>query len=257
MHRVLYILLFVVVVFSYWNTDINNHTEADDAFEYAHMVEVDNHELLYHPHHLIYGPASKTVYKGMQAMGYDGRAYSLLVFISSLSAAGAVFLFYRFCRRCYGMRPVSSLLATGFLALSYGFWRYACEAEVVLPAGFLVLLSVYLALADPAEPHVYTHSTSEQPPTVSPRKKLPYSLIKTERPSKVLTIIRTSDAPVMRTIKTQPEPVAIISDSELIESLTKNGEAIAMTRKNDRCRVYMLAPSGRLQELTGSSLISD
>jgi hypothetical protein len=67
------------------------------------------------------------------------------VFISALSAAGAIFLFYRFCYRRYSMRPVSSIFAAGLMALSYGFWRYACEAEVILPAGFLVLWAVFLA----------------------------------------------------------------------------------------------------------------
>jgi hypothetical protein len=132
-------------------------------------------------------------------------------------------------------------------------WRTVASIAALL----LIAFSVYLSLPDPVEPYVYTHSTSEPAPTVSPRKKLPYTLIKTERASKALTVIRTSDAPVMLTIKTQPKHLTIISDSELIESLTKNGAAIAMTRKNDRCRVYMFTPSGRLHELTGSSLIPD
>jgi len=131
----------------YWNTGIANHTEADDAFEYASMVETQNHEWLYHPHHLLYGVSTKAIYNGLQALGYGGRAYSLLAFLSSLSAAGAVFLFFRFCYRRYSMRPVSSMFAAGLLALSYGFWRYANEAEVILPAGFFVLWAVFLATA--------------------------------------------------------------------------------------------------------------
>ena len=145
MRRIFYILMFVCVFLFYWNTGINNHTEADDTFEYSRMVEAESHAWLYHPHHLLYGASAKGLYSVVKAFGYDGRAFSFLVFISSLSAAGAVFLFYRFCYRRYSMRPVSSLFAAGLLALSYGFWRYACEAEVILPAGFLVLLSVYLA----------------------------------------------------------------------------------------------------------------
>ncbi len=145
MRRILPTVLFFVVFAFYWNTGIENHAEADDTFEYSLMVETDSHAWLYHPHHLLYGASTKGLYSIVKAFGYEGRAFPFLVFISSLSAAGAVFLFYRFCYCRYSMRPVSSLFAAGLLALSYGFWRYACEAEVILPAGFLVLLSAYLA----------------------------------------------------------------------------------------------------------------
>ena len=147
MKRILAAIVFICVFLFYWNAGIANHTEADDAFEYAYMVETSHHAWLYHPHHLLYGAVTKSVYTVVQTLGYGGGAYSFLVFISALSAAGALFLFYRFCYQRYSMRPVSSLFATGFLALSYGFWRYACEAEVILPAGFLVLWAVYLATA--------------------------------------------------------------------------------------------------------------
>ncbi|MCF7848799.1 MAG: hypothetical protein K9M45_08125 [Kiritimatiellales bacterium] len=147
MRRIFHILLFVSAFLFFWNSGVVNHTEADDAFEYAYQVEMDGHDWLYHPHHLLYGAATKGIYNGLQAIGYSDRAYPLLVFFSSLSAAGAVFLFYRFCYRRYSMRPVSSLFAAGLMALSYGFWRYAVEAEVILPASFLVLLAVFLATA--------------------------------------------------------------------------------------------------------------
>jgi len=110
MRRVLHILLFLVVFVFYWNTGISNHTEADDTFEYSLMVETDNHPWLYHPHHLLYGISAKGLYNTLKAVGYDGRAFPFLVFISSLSTAGAVFLFYRFCYRRYSMRPVSSMM---------------------------------------------------------------------------------------------------------------------------------------------------
>jgi hypothetical protein len=145
MRRVFHIVLFLVAFLFFWNTDIQNRTEADDAFEYSSQVEDLWHPWLYHPHHLAYGVLAKKAYRASVAMGYTGRAHGFLVFMSSLSAAASVFLFYRFCYRRYSMRPVSSLFAAGFLALSYGFWRYACEAEVILPAAFFALLAMYLA----------------------------------------------------------------------------------------------------------------
>jgi len=92
MRRILHIVLFFVVFAFYWNTGIENHAEADDTFEYSLMVEADSHAWLYHPHHLLYGASTKGLYSIVKAFGYDGRAFPFLVFISSLSAAGAVFL---------------------------------------------------------------------------------------------------------------------------------------------------------------------
>ncbi len=202
MKRIFYILLFVGAFLFYWNTAqyIENRTEAEDAYEYAMMVETqawkpqkerlpalecrteeqgmlnveggenrriqqpspqskersansqqlssvhsEPHPWLYHPHHLLYGSLLKAGYFGVKCLGWNGRAFDFLMLISSLSAAGTLFLFFQFCYRRFSLRPVSSLLATGLLAVSYGFWRYAAEAEIVLPASFFGLAALYCA----------------------------------------------------------------------------------------------------------------
>jgi hypothetical protein len=145
--KIFYILLFCLSFLFYWGTAryIENRSESDDAFVYATMVEVADHPWLYHPHHLIYGPSMQGSYSALQAVGYEGRAYGMLMFVSALSAAGSLFFFFMFCYRRYSLRPVSSLLATGLLGVSYGFWRYAAEAEIALPASLLVLAALYYA----------------------------------------------------------------------------------------------------------------
>jgi hypothetical protein len=147
MKRIFYILLFILSCLFYWGTSqyIENRTEAEDAFEYATMVETDGHSWLYHPHHLIYGPAMKVSYSLIKAMGFKGQSHDFLMLVSSLSASGSLFFFFLFCYRRFSLRPVSSLMATGLLAVSYGFWRYAAEAEIVLPASLLVLIALYYA----------------------------------------------------------------------------------------------------------------
>ena len=145
MKKIFYILLFVVSCLFYWGTShyIQNRTEAEDAFEYATMVESTGHPWLYHPHHLLYGPTMKLVYKTFQVTGYTGRALGVMMLVSSISAAGSLFFFFLFCYKRFSLRPVSSLMATGLLAVSYGFWRYAAEAEIVLPASLLILIALY------------------------------------------------------------------------------------------------------------------
>jgi len=147
MKKIFYILLCILSFLFYWGTSqyIENRTEAEDAFEYATMVESEGHAWLYHPHHLLYGPSMQWGYKTLQSVGFEGRAVDVLMLISSLSAAGSLFFFFLFCYRRFSLRPVSSLMVTGLLATSYGFWRYAAEAEIVLPASLLVLIALYYA----------------------------------------------------------------------------------------------------------------
>jgi hypothetical protein len=142
-----YILFFLSVFLLFWNTGISNRTEADDAFEYAWQVEHNGVDWLYHPHHLLYGAVTKDLYNGARLLGYHGRAYPMLCLLSALCGAGAVLMFFRFCYRRFSMRPVSSLLCSGLLMFSYGFWRYANEAEVIIPACFIMLCALYFAVS--------------------------------------------------------------------------------------------------------------
>lgn len=157
MKRLFYTLLFVLAFLFYWSTAlyIENRTEAEDAFEYAMMVEAEEHPWLYHQHHLLYGPAMKVSVKGVRCVGWNISAFDFLMLISSLSAAGTLFLFFQFCYRRFSLRPVSSLLATGLLAVSHGFWRYAAEAEVVLPASFLGLAALYCSTVGKASRRMF------------------------------------------------------------------------------------------------------
>ncbi|MGE4488556.1 MAG: hypothetical protein AB7E95_03305 [Kiritimatiellales bacterium] len=146
MKRIVYFLFFFLAFSLFWNTDISNRTEADDAFEYAYQVEHNGLNWLYHPHHLLYGAVTKDLYNGAKLLGYRGRAYPMLRLISALCGAGSVLVFFRFCYRRFSMRPVSSLLCSGLLLFSYGFWRYADEAEVVVPACLAMLVALYLSV---------------------------------------------------------------------------------------------------------------
>jgi hypothetical protein len=140
-------LVFSVSFFFLWNTEIVNRAEADIAYETAWQVEHDGHDWLYHPHHLLYGAVTKDLYNGARLLGYGGRAYPLLRLISALCGAGAVLMFFRFCYRRFSMRPVSSLLCSFLLLFSYGFWRYANEVGVIVPACLAMLCALYFSIA--------------------------------------------------------------------------------------------------------------
>ena len=129
MKRIFHILLFVGAFLFYWNTAhfIENRTEAAEAYEYAMMVETqawapqkerppalkcrteeqgisvhsEPHPWLYHPHHLLYGSLMKAGYSGVKSLGWNIRAFDFLMLMSSLSAAGTLFLFFQLLVRKY------------------------------------------------------------------------------------------------------------------------------------------------------------
>ena len=159
MKRLLYIFLFFTTFFVYWNTSqhIQNRTEAEDAYEYALMVEQgDEHSWYYHQHHLIYGPMMRGLWKSTQIFGDNIRAFDVLRLCSALCASGTLFFFFLFCYRRFSLRPVSSLLATTFYGLSYGFWRYATESEIPLVASFFVSIAIYYGTDERNQKRTFT-----------------------------------------------------------------------------------------------------
>lgn len=155
MKRLFYILLFAFSFLFYWNTGrtIENRTEAEDVFEYALMVEEGGtHDWFYHRHHLLYGPTMKLTYGIARTVGYSGRAIGIMRVVSALSASGTLFFFFLFCYRRYSLRPVSSLLASAFFGLTYGFWRYSAESEIPLLASLIMVAALYFS-TDTEERH--------------------------------------------------------------------------------------------------------
>jgi hypothetical protein len=148
MKKLFYILLFVGSFLFYWSsvTAIENRTEAEDVFEYASMVEQGGeHAWFFHQHHLLYGPFMRGCYLAVQSVGYTGRAIDIMRLISALAASGTLYFFFLFCYKRFSLRPISSLLATVFLGITYGFWRYSAESEIPLIASFPMVIALYFS----------------------------------------------------------------------------------------------------------------
>lgn len=138
------LLLFMVVL-------PNNHSEAEDAFEYARQVEVGQGDVLFHPHHLLYLPLQKGIYATAQLFGYEGRAYYTARAVSMTAGAVAVGLCYLIAclLQINAQSPATKWIpasAAAGLLFSYGFLRYACEVEIYVPAAALGLGAVYAAM---------------------------------------------------------------------------------------------------------------
>jgi len=126
-----------------------NKTEADDAFRYSRQVERTEAPAL-HPHHPLYIPLMRGLYAGAQTLGYPGRTYPLLLATSLAAALGCLGLLLAGVP--FG-RPAGAWAAAGLLASLYGFWRYAVDVEIVLPATALALAGVAVALSRRGERH--------------------------------------------------------------------------------------------------------
>jgi hypothetical protein len=86
-----------------------------------------------------------TIYRFARNVGISLSSYDLLRLISSVAAAGAGVLFYLLLRERLGIGFQAALASTIGLCISYGYWRYANEAEVYAPAAALIVLGLWLA----------------------------------------------------------------------------------------------------------------
>jgi hypothetical protein len=121
-----------------------NHCEADHAFHYAWDVEhAPLHEAL-HQHRLLYVPLAKAVHVGVQVLNDDVRAYPVMIVLSMVAGAIAIAFIFLTLRRHLGFSMEVSLFSAGLVGSSYGFWRYACEAEVLVLAAAPLAVAIYI-----------------------------------------------------------------------------------------------------------------
>ncbi len=121
-----------------------NHCEADHAFHYAWDVENAPLHAALHPHRLLYIPLAKAVHAGVQLLNNDVRAYPVMIGLSMLAGALAIAFIFLTFRQNLGFSTEVALFSAGLVASSYGFWRYACEAEVAVVAAAPLALAIYI-----------------------------------------------------------------------------------------------------------------
>ena len=113
--------------------------EAEDALDYAAAVEFGETSDLISRNHLAYLPVSKLIFEGAKRLSVVDRALPLMVTVGALTAAGACVLFVVFLRHALNVEVRLAIFGGAALAASYGFWRYAGEAEVYAMASLSAL----------------------------------------------------------------------------------------------------------------------
>lgn len=128
-----------------------NRTEADDAFLFAEEVEGSPWPSLIergHVRHLLFLPASRLLLYGTRAVGLDLGAYDVMRWASTVAAALAVAGFGIVLERRFGLTRTVAMTAAAGLAVSYGFWRYANEAEVTSFSALATVALLWVVAAD-------------------------------------------------------------------------------------------------------------
>ncbi len=145
---ILGILAVLLLAAAYAATSPAHRLEAEDAYEYAWQVDTAasfRDSPLWHPHHLVYLPAVRILYSALHSARAADQSYPLMCVLSALSAAWSAVGVFLIMRMAGSSRGWAALISAG-LAVSYGWWRYAWEAEIYAPAGALAITAVLLAL---------------------------------------------------------------------------------------------------------------
>lgn len=133
-------LLIVVLTGFYLATAAGNLSETDDVYAFAYRAEHFALDHLSDPRLMLYHVAMRLLFLGASTLMPDLSALQLMRSVSALTAAASLLLVVRIVVADLKLSATTALLAAAVLGSCYGFWRYAAEAEVYVPAIFLILL---------------------------------------------------------------------------------------------------------------------
>ena len=135
------VLLFYMLTFP------ENQSEAEDVYDFAFRVEQGKLDQLVGMNRLLALPIFAGIYQLVEWTGVGSRAFEVMVGLNQLMAVASLWLFKLLMQQLFSWKfsgsdlRLFSGMATGLLAVSYGFWRYANTAETYMLAIFFMLLS--------------------------------------------------------------------------------------------------------------------
>ncbi|TVT64269.1 MAG: hypothetical protein FHK78_08460 [Sedimenticola selenatireducens] len=137
-------VLFVGIVAFYYFTTAGNLSETDDVYAFAYRAENFPITHISDPRLMLYHMLMRGLYVVGSAFSLDISALALMRFFSAMCAATALILVIRILTLNFKLSNFTAGMAAIVLGSSYGFWRYASEAEVYIPAILLCLLIYHL-----------------------------------------------------------------------------------------------------------------
>lgn len=134
------VLLTVFFFAVYWISAPENRTETDDGYEYAIAVRSLPYGDIFLNRCLLFQPFVKVCYDALNGAGIKTDAYELLCLLSCLFSSLSLALVYFLLSAHMKMSRLSAAIGTAITGFSYGFWRYAMEADLYPMATFMILL---------------------------------------------------------------------------------------------------------------------
>lgn len=141
--------IFILVIMAlYLLSSVNNLSDTDDVYAFAYRAENFAFSHVSDPRLMLYHMLSRAIYLTVNALlnplGIEVSALVSMRSLSAFCAALSLFLMLRILVHNFQLALPSALMGAAFLGVSYGFWRYAAEAEVYIPATFFCLLIFHL-----------------------------------------------------------------------------------------------------------------
>ncbi len=132
--------LFFLFVAFYLLTAAGNISETDDVYAFAYRAENFAVDYLSDPRLMLYHISMRLLFLASGLLGWDASALILMRGFSAICAAASLLLLMRIVFVDLKLSAETAVISATVLGCSYGFWRYAAEAEVYVPAIFLILL---------------------------------------------------------------------------------------------------------------------
>lgn len=126
----------------YLLTQVGNVGDTDDVYYFAYLIENFPINYVGDPRLLLYKSSMQWAYHALHLLGWSISGLELLRGFSALCGGAALAVLWWLLERDLGVTRRAALAAVVLLGASYGFWRYAIEAEVYVPSTLLLLIAL-------------------------------------------------------------------------------------------------------------------
>jgi len=116
-----------------------------DSLAYAVETTSDILRRHFHPHHLLFSRTQLLFLYFIRIFDSGASPLSTMVWFNSILGALTLVFFHRIAFRISGRRLISTLV-TVILAISWTYYSFSSSGDTVIPANFLLILALFLAL---------------------------------------------------------------------------------------------------------------
>ena len=148
-------LLFGVFVLLYSAFLADITSMSFDSLPYTY--EIENNEVIFHPHHLFYHVFALLWYKMLLLFGFGGSSFEKIASLNIFFGAGGISVIFLMLQQNFKLPILRAALYASITGVSFGYWYFTESVEVYIIPLFFVLLAlkfffdekpvVYVALA--------------------------------------------------------------------------------------------------------------